>query len=384
MTPRTRGWLAVVLQIGAWLAVGLLAWPDQLALLATPWLAMFISFGVAGLLLVVRRPHHAVGWLMLAIGVMSTIGIVGLLLASRLIDEGALVAGAWADAAGNAVMTAGILAVPATLILFPDGVVPRRYGGPLLRLVTLAAVVGAASALLNGGWGGDPNQALAPSPLHDRIGWAGEMIAQVFYTLMAASVIGASASLLNRWRHSAGLERQQIKWLAVSAGLVVVALASVGFNTTEQWEIILAATAFATIPVAIVVAILRYRLYDIDRIISRTVSYSIVVALLGALFAITVVGLPNWIAGVQDSSLLVAASTLTVAALFNPLRRRVQFMVDRRFNRSRFDAGRVVDDFTGSMRDQLDTEEVIAGWVSVVEETMQPESVGVWVRLGER
>lgn len=373
-------WLGVTTQVGVWLAVALLAWPEHLSLLATPWIFMFVTFGVAGLLLIVRRPRHAIGWLMLTLGVMSSTGIVGLLLASRLIDSGAPAAGAWADAAGNAVMTAGILAMPVILVLFPDGVIPRRFGRPLLWLLALSAIVGAVAALFNGGWGGDPAQAIAPSPLRDQTAPFGDVAAQVFYILLAVSMIGASALPIARWRRSTGLVRQQLKWLAVGGALAVAATAAAGFNTSEQWEVIVAATAFSTIPVAIVAAILRYRLYEIDRIISRTVSYAIVVAALGGLFVVTAVGLPNWIVGVEDSPWLVAVSTLTVAALFNPLRRRVQVMVDRRFNRSRYDASRVMDEFAGSLRHQVDTHQVIEGWMSVVEETMQPAAVGVWVR----
>jgi hypothetical protein len=380
MRAESWRWFGVVIQLGAWVVMALLAWPDHVSLLVTPWIIMFVAFGLAGLLLVVRRPQHPVGWLALALGVMSSLGIVGIVVASRLIDGGATEAGAWADAAGNAVMTSGMLAAPAILILFPDGTVPRRYGRPLLWVILLAALVGAGAALLNGGWGGDPAQAIAPSPLREQTAPLGDALAYAFYILLASSMIGAGASLLIRWRRSQGLERQQIKWLAVGTTLAVLAMAASGFNTSEQWEIVVAATAFSTIPVAIVAAILRYRLYEIDRIISRTVSYAIVVGLMGVLFVMLAVGLPNLLTGVDDSPLLVAVSTLAVAALFNPLRRRIQVLVDRRFNRSRYDAGRVMDEFAGSLRNQVDSNEVIEGWMSVVETTMQPASVGVWVR----
>jgi hypothetical protein len=193
-------------------------------------------------------------------------------------------------------------------------------------------------------------------------------------------MVGASASLVIRWRNSAGLQRQQIKWLAMGAALAVAALAVTGFNTSELWEVVLAASAFATVPVAIVAAILRYRLYEIDRIISRTVSYTIVVAALGALFALIAVVLPNWLPGVGDSPVLVAASTLAVAGLFNPVRRRVQRWVERRFNRARYDAQRVMDDFVANLRGEHDALDIVTGWTGVVAETMQPAVVGVWVR----
>lgn len=125
---------------------------------------------------------------------------------------------------------------------------------------------------------------------------------------------------------------------------------------------------------------MRYRLYDIDRIISRTLSYALVVGLLGLIFAAGVVLAPSAVPGFEDSALVVAASTLVVAALFNPLRLRIQESVDLRFNRSRFDAERVMDGFVSSLRDQVDPDSVLGGWVDVVSETMQPAEVSVWVR----
>jgi len=130
--------------------------------------------------------------------------------------------------------------------------------------------------------------------------------------------------------------------------------------------------------VAVAIGVLRYRLYEIDRIISRTVGYLLVVALLGAVFFGVVTTLSSVLP--TESQLAVAASTLAVAALFNPLRRRVQEWVDRRFNRSRYDAQRVMERFAGSLQGRLDHDGVVEGWVEVVAETMQPEAISVWVR----
>jgi hypothetical protein len=132
------------------------------------------------------------------------------------------------------------------------------------------------------------------------------------------------------------------------------------------------------IPIAATLAILRYRLYDIDRIISRTVSYAIVIATLGAVYALGLTGLTSLLD--SDSPLAVAAATLAAAALFNPLRRRVQAFVDHRFNRTKYDAERVMAGFTGSLRDEVDPRTVVGGWVDVVSETMRPVSDGVWLR----
>ena len=370
--------LAGFLLLVCWVAAVLLSWPDHFDQLANPFVASFVSFAVAGLVILLRRPRHLVGWLLLAFGFLSSIGICGVLLASRWIEAGYPIYAAWSDAVGYALMTPGIQAVPAVLILFPDGRVPGRRGRLLLWLVGVGALVGALAALLNGGWGGDIEQALVASPLRANTAPLGDFMSSAFYLLLALSIIGASASLLIRWRASRGLERLQIKWLAIAASLVVLALAVAGFNTQALWEIVLVAAALSLIPVAIGIAILRYRLFEIDRIISRTVSYGLVVGMLG----LVALGLVSLLTGFlpSDDPLVVAVATLAVAALFNPLRKRVQRAVDRRFNRARYDTQLVIDDFAGSLQDEIDAKDVVDGWVGVVEETMQPEAVGVWLR----
>lgn len=200
--------------------------------------------------------------------------------------------------------------------------------------------------------------------------------------LMAAP---AFLSLVSRFRRSAGAERQQLRWLVFSVSPLAPlfffqAIGSELFGWDVQWvQVVFNAVVFAML-VSIGLAVLKYRLYDIDRIISRTVSYAAIVGLLGVVFAAGVVFIPNAVPGLEDSTLLVAVSTLAVAALFNPLRQRVQRAVDRRFNRSRFDAERVMRGFAGSLQDRIDPEAVIGGWMGVVTETMQPEGVSVWVR----
>jgi hypothetical protein len=132
------------------------------------------------------------------------------------------------------------------------------------------------------------------------------------------------------------------------------------------------------IPLSVAVAILRYRLYDIDRVISRTMSYVIVIVLLALVYALGVTGLTTLLD--TDSPLVVAGSTLAVAALFNPVRRRIQDVIDRRFNRARYDAQNVMDRFAGTLRDRLDVNELSVGWRDVVTETMEPTAVSVWIR----
>jgi hypothetical protein len=375
---RALGWTVLALQAVIWLGLALLAWPDHLDVVLSPWIATFSSFGIAGSLLVMRRPGNAIGWVMLAFAVLCSMGVAGPLLASRLLASGLETSAAWADAVGNALMTVGILSVPALLALFPDGEVPGRAGRILFWFIPWVALIGVTATMLNGGWGGDPDQAMVESPLRDATAPWGDALAQVFLAGMGVSVLWSTALLIRRWRVTAGAGRQQIKWLAVAAAILVAAMAAAGFNTSELWEIVVVASALSLIPLAIVLAVLRYRLYDIDRLISRTVSYAAVVGVLGLVFLGLVTGSATFLP--SDDPLVVALATLSVFALFNPLRRRVQRFVDRRFNRFRYDAERVVERFTGSLQDRVDPDRVLDGWVGVVAETMEPEIVGVWVR----
>jgi hypothetical protein len=182
-----------------------------------------------------------------------------------------------------------------------------------------------------------------------------------------------------RARKADGLTRLQNRWLAFAGLLTVLGGAlsvvgqEIGVDLGWAWSI-----GVASIPVAVTMAITRHRLYEIDRLISRTVSYTIVVALLAVVFA-GVVTLAGSLLQ-TESDLAIAASTLAVAALFNPLRRRVQALVDHRFNRSRYDAERVMNRFSESLRDEVDPDRVVGGWVSVAIETMKPVFAGVWVR----
>lgn len=205
----------------------------------------------------------------------------------------------------------------------------------------------------------------------------------VFGPLILIGIIGGLWAAVARFRRTTGVERQQMKWFALAALLSVlvipvgiVADATLGIPIPD-W---LFNIPFSLLPVGIGVAILRYRLYDIDRIISWTVSYGVVVGLLAVVFAAGVVWIPNLVPGLGDSSAVVAASTLAAAGLFNPLRKRVQTLVERRFNRSRYDAERVMEGFTGSLQNRLDPESLVGGWMGVVTDTMQPEAVSVWVR----
>jgi hypothetical protein len=201
--------------------------------------------------------------------------------------------------------------------------------------------------------------------------------------LFLGFVLLAAISLVVRYVRARGVERLQVKWFVFAVVFVIAVLVfeeTIGptIGIPEEVGSYVFGLAVLTLPVAVSVSVLRYRLYEIDRIVSRTVSYALLVGILAVVF----LGVVTWLTSLlpDQSQLVVAATTLAVAALFNPLRRRVQDLVDRRFNRSRYDTQRVMDRFAVSLRDQVDSTEVVNGWVGVVAETMQPAAVGVWLR----
>jgi len=196
----------------------------------------------------------------------------------------------------------------------------------------------------------------------------------------------AAVSLAVRFRRARGLERQQLRWLAFAAGLASVGallvLAGTSLPTSAGLTLALimwgAGLCLVLLPLAIGAAILRYRLYDLDRIISRTVAYGLLTLLLGGGYAGIVLGLGRLLG--QDSSLVVAAATLAVAAVFQPARRRIQAVVDRRFNRRHYDTSQTITAFSARLREQIDLTTLSAELLAVAEQTMQPTMLSLWLR----
>jgi hypothetical protein len=191
----------------------------------------------------------------------------------------------------------------------------------------------------------------------------------------------AAASLVQRFRRSRGSERQQLRWLALAAALAPpVVLATAAAIATDNlvlagWSIGL---YLALLPLAIAAAIARYRLYDLDRIVSRTLAYGLLTLLLGAGYTGVVLGLGRLLPG--SSSLAVAAATLATAAVFQPARRRIQRAVDRRFNRRGYDAARTIGAFGARLRDEVDLDTLSGELLAVVDQTMQPTQTSLWLR----
>jgi hypothetical protein len=199
--------------------------------------------------------------------------------------------------------------------------------------------------------------------------------------LVLVSVLVGAGSLVGRFRRARGVERQQLRWLALAAvqaaGLLLVGLVA-GYLGQDAVVLASLTLGVALLPLAAGAAILRYRLYDLDRIVSRAVAYGLLTVLLGGGYALVVLGLGQLLG--RDSSLAVAAATLAVAAVFQPARRRVQELVERRFNRRRYDAARTIGAFSARLRDQVDLDDLRGELLTVVEQTMQPTRASLWLR----
>ena len=337
-------------------------------------------FTLVGVLILYRTEGNRIGWVMAAIGLSLFVSGV-----AALADEESAIG----LAVGGAVWLSWFVLLGLLVYWFPTGrpVTPRwRFLGWLavpMGLITASYVV-AETLCVEPGPGGDCEVwvdnpigiAGVPNPEYGDLSTAGYMVLIVFIVLSATS-------LVVRFIRARGVERLQLKWFAFAVvGLVLATLAQeILADLTPipslAWDVLWGMAVLA-LPVAIGLSVLRYRLYEIDRIVSRTVTYLLVVGLLAAVFFGTVTLITSFLP--SDSDLAVAASTLAVAALFNPVRRRVQIWIDRRFNRARYDAQRVMDSFAESLRDRVDPVDVSDGWREVVAKTMQPATLAVWVR----
>jgi hypothetical protein len=209
------------------------------------------------------------------------------------------------------------------------------------------------------------------------------VLSTLFFISMVASFVLSGVSLVRRFVRSSGEERSQIKWVALAgacvASILTLLLIVFGMESVDQaWGELLLVAGVVAIPTSVAIAILRYRLYDIDRLVSRTVGYVLVLGVLTVIYVVGAVWLPTRLLG-EQSPLFVAASTLIVAGLFGPLRKRVVVWVDRRFYRARYDADRVAEAFSSRLRDQIDLTDLTTDWVGVVAATLRPTTIGVWV-----
>ena len=353
--------------------------------LAGPWSLGTIAATVAGTLIITKRPSHPIGWMYTAFGLLTSSGY--LLYALALRAESPTVRG-WYDATGSALATVAVILLPASLLRFPDGLLPSNRWRWLSPVIFIAAISGGVGSLLNGGWGGDINQAMAPSPLREFTQPFGDIASNAFYILMSVTMLASGLSLILRFRRTSGPAREQMKWLAISALLLIVAfvLANLvnegGLMLVDEGMTWLMAIAFASVPAAVAIAIIRYRLYDIDRIINRTIVYGLATTAVLAVYALTVFA-ASTVAAETDNNLVVALATLLAAAAFRPALRRVQRFVDRRFYRRRFNVQSTIDRFGSRLSHGTNLDDLTQDLVGVVRNTMQPEQVGVWLKRAE-
>ena len=347
-----------------------------------------LSFPTVGALVVSRHPGSAIGWLFCVVGVLFgfSSGAYGWAVYALFARPGALPGEEVAAWFATWVFVPALFCIPVYLfLLFPDGrPVSRRW-----RPVAWAAGVGLlattlGNALSPGRLTQPPFESVEnPAGIEAVGGWTDAVVGFGFW-LTLASILLAGVSLVCRFRRARGPERQQLKWFAGSA--VVFAATSVSYTVLpgvpEQAGQIVTLFAFAGIPVAVGVAILRYRLYDIDLVINRTLVYAALTAALIIVYLGSVVGLQYVFRalGGGESSLAVVASTLLIAALFGPLRRRVQSLIDRRFYRKKYDARRTLQGFSAVLRDETDLDRLAPELLVVVRETVQPEHASLWLR----
>jgi hypothetical protein len=342
-----------------------------------------LAAGVVGAVLASRRPRHPVGWLLLAMGVdMGVSGAaVGYIPYGLIVRPGALPAAGVVARIYPVTIAAVLVAVGFILLLTPTGSPPSPRWRRWTRVLAAAVAVALVAATIAPG-SLDPLAQFVSGPLDPRV-YGGALRVAIQLALLAGllTVLAGAGSLVVRFRRARGVERQQLRWVALAAaltGLAMVAAAvliAVDEVDLGAWMSVIG-TLF--LPLAAGAAILRYRLYDLDRIISRTVAYGLLTVLLGLGYAAVVLGLGRLLP--EGSSLAVAAATLVVAALFQPARRRVQHGVDRRFNRRRHDAAQVIEGFGDRLRDQVDLDAVGGELLAVVDQTMAPTRASLWLR----
>ncbi|HZB60226.1 MAG TPA: hypothetical protein VFA73_13670 [Actinomycetota bacterium] len=339
------------------------------------------SSAAVGALVAGRRPRHPVGWLLLgvALSVSFNVLVEPYVKYGLVVRPGSLPGAFYLMPFLYSSFFVGLACAGFVLLLTPTGSLPSprwRWWARVAALAPAVTVLGFAVQPdpLAPEFLGNPLAvpALAPALL---------VAALAGMAVVAAGLLAGAGSLVLRFRRAQLRERLQLRWLALAgacaSALLLVALVA-GALALDPVVLGSLALCLALLPLATGAAILRYRLYDLDRIISRTLAYGLLTILLGLAYAAVVLGLGRLLP--EGSSLVVAAATLAVAAIFQPVRRRVQALVDRRFNRRRHDAARTIADFSARLRDQVDLGTLTGELLAVVDQTMQPTRASLWLK----
>jgi hypothetical protein len=382
------GFIAIVLILGIGLA---LAIPSHSV---DPFVFLLMVFPLVGILILTRQPGNTIGWILLAIGgIGAASGVLTSYAAYGLRTHPGSVPGAAVALALSGSLWAPIFGLMGTylLLLFPDG----RPLSPGWRRVGWLSAVG-----IGGTWVGltilpgsfaDSGYPGVTNPLGIGALRGFEWVAYVFLPLIPICIVLSAISLVRRFRQSRGTVRLQLKWLTAAAAVTAV-LYALAFAVPGNWGATKAPTyvfviqslgvlSFVLIPIAIGFAVLRYRLYDIDVVINKALVYGSLTAVLAGVYVGLAVGLGSFVG--KDNSLVIAGSTLVVAALFRPARRQLQQLIDRRFYRRKYDAQRTLEAFTARLREEVDLDELHAHLLAVVDETVRPASMSLWLREGE-
>jgi hypothetical protein len=329
-----------------------------------------------GLLIISRRPDNDIGWIYALVALVFAAGEFAGSYVRHLLP-----ARAWVALLPDLTWSASIpLGATLLLMLYPTGRPPSPRWRPVVWAAVAATVVAVVASALTPG----PTYYLpdVDNPLGlERADSVLALFIQAAFVVIAAAVFAAAGSLIIRWRRARGVERQQLKWLAYAAAMLVLLL--VVTNLLPHGLYVVVATSMTLLfPLATGIAVVRYRLYDIDRIINRTLVYGLLTALLGAVYAGTVLVLGQLFGGVgrNPPSSIVAGATLAAATLFQPARRRIQQAVDRRFSRRNYDAAKTIEAFSARLRNEVDLDALSAELLAVTNLTMQPTAASLWLR----
>ena len=382
--------IAVLLEAASMLVGFLRGQPSDSLAEGVGSVVVIVGTAVIGAAVASRVPRNPLGWLLLGLALINPIfGLIDSFLvisAARVQAGQPALPGTMTGLLLSALLLAIVLTAPLTFIplLFPDGrLLSHRW-----RVVGWAAIAG-MSLWTAAGWIQAfmwPEEALTSTDGSTSSAPVVDVLAAAGLILAVAACLASLASLVVRWRRARGAERQQLKWLVVG---IAAALAGV-LAETDPLDSLLAAgwsglpdfigdVSGLALPLSVGIAVTRYRLYEIDRLINRTVVYTVVTGLLLITYFAIVGGLQVVLAPLGDTQLAVAASTLAVAAAFQPLRRVVQRRIDSRFNRSRYDARRIIDTFQTSLRDEVDLEVLRRDLHAAATTTMHPTHVLLWL-----